>query len=132
MEHLCASDGELTRCATTCRTGPFQPKPVIFHSHYSEPAICSFGIDLRKFDETNLNGTTSKVPPILSFLLEYMEDNYPKMSDSEKRKSWLYETPLAAQHHLRSALNGITEGFSRATVAPYDLPVGEALPFAFR
>ncbi|KAI5476919.1 Rho GTPase-activating protein [Pseudohyphozyma bogoriensis] len=101
------------------RTGPFQPRPTVYHSHYSEPAIHAFGIDLRKFDETNT--LEDKVPPILTFLLEYVKDASAKVANVEQRKAWLYETPLAAQHHLRSALNG--GHLDRAIVEKYDLPV---------
>lgn len=63
------------------RTGPFQPRPTIYHSHYSEPAIKNFGLDLRKWEETNQSLDT-KVPSILTFLLEYITESYKKLSDS--------------------------------------------------
>lgn len=97
-------------------------------------------MDLRKFDETNTS--PDKVPPILTFLLEYITESYKKVSDTgsshlafvvsnqrtdapfpaEQRKAWLYETPLAAQHHLRSALNSPNQ-LNRAILEKYDLPV---------
>ncbi|KAL8293658.1 hypothetical protein RQP46_000359 [Phenoliferia psychrophenolica] len=102
------------------RTGPFQPRPTVYHSHYSEPANVAFGIDLRKFDETNT--ASSKVPPILTFLLEHISSRYASMPDAERRKAWLYETPLSAQHHLRSALND-PNTLDSALVEKFDLPV---------
>lgn len=41
---------------------------------------------------------------------------------TERRKAWLYETPLAAQHHLRAALNNPAD-LDRDIVEKYDLPV---------
>ena len=81
------------------RTGPFSPRPTIYASHYSEPAITAFGIDLRKFEETRPASTP--IPPILPFLLNYITEAYPSVSsDAERRKTWLYETPLSAQRKL--------------------------------
>lgn len=102
------------------RTGPFQPRPVVYHSHYAEPALYSFGLDLRKWEETNTNQEL-KVPAIVPFLLEYITKSYEKISDSEKRKCWLYETPLSAQHHLRSALN--KNNLDPTILENYNLPV---------
>ncbi|KAM0753052.1 hypothetical protein T439DRAFT_378788 [Meredithblackwellia eburnea MCA 4105] len=102
------------------RTGPFQPRPTVYHSHYSEPSITTFGIDLRKFDETNT--AQSKVPPVLTFLLDHLKGRYSSLPDAEQRKAWLYETPLAAQHHLRSALND-PNSLDNAVVSKFDLPV---------
>ena len=43
-------------------------------------------------------------------------------SVAERRKAWLYETPLSAQHHLRSALND-PNTLDPALVDKFDLPV---------
>lgn len=68
------------------RTGPFQPRPTVYHSHYSEPAIHSFGIDLRKFDETNTS--ENKVPPILTFLLDHITSRYASVPDAGEFPPW--------------------------------------------
>lgn len=118
---LIRPDKDVLAIIERLRTGPFQPKPTSFHSHYSEPAIHTFGIDLRKFDETNPISNEDKVPPILTFLLDYVSESYSKVEPGERRKSWLYETPLVAQHHLRSALNG--GKLDKQILGKYDLPV---------
>lgn len=122
------------------RTGPFQPRPIVYQSHYAESGPTYFGIDLRKFDETNQGD--SKVPPVLTFMLSYLSKGYGSVSDpgkasslptraqilslhslTEKRKTWLYETPLSAQHHLRSAINHSGAPLIDSALKPYDLPV---------
>ncbi|GAA5899141.1 hypothetical protein JCM6882_004627, partial [Rhodosporidiobolus microsporus] len=86
------------------RTGPFQPRPVLFTSHYADPPLTTFGIDLRKFDETNPRGQGA-VPPVVEFLVRWVEEQGDEVGEEERRKSWLYETPLSAQHRLRQLLN---------------------------
>ncbi|GAA5854960.1 hypothetical protein JCM8547_002323 [Rhodosporidiobolus lusitaniae] len=93
------------------RTGPFSPRPTLFTSHYAESPLTTFGIDLRKYDETNPDkdkdggaGEANIVPPVLTFLLRWIEEQEEGVGEEECRKSWLYETPLSAQHRLRSLL----------------------------
>ncbi|BGP28401.1 Rho-GTPase-activating protein 8 [Rhodotorula toruloides] len=110
------------------RTGPFQPHPLIFQSHYSDPSPTTFGIDLRKFDETNPKGDEQPVPPVLEVLLEWVDKKGENVDDAERRKSWLYETPLSAQHALRSLLNNpsnvaVPPSDLAALLEPFDLPL---------
>lgn len=42
----------------------------MFVSHYSDPALTTFGIDLRKFDETNPDKESKPVPPVVGVLLD--------------------------------------------------------------
>ncbi|CDR47324.1 RHTO0S14e02168g1_1 [Rhodotorula toruloides] len=110
------------------RTGPFQPQPVIFQSHYSDPSPTTFGIDLRKFDETNPKRDEQPVPPVLEVLLEWVNKKGENVDDAERRKSWLYETPLSAQHALRSLLNNpsnvaLPPSDLAALLEPFDLPL---------
>ncbi|TNY23812.1 hypothetical protein DMC30DRAFT_413929 [Rhodotorula diobovata] len=110
------------------RTGPFHPAPVLYTSHYSEPALATFGIDLRKFDETNPERETKPVPPVLEVLLREIEKKGEAAEDAERRKAWLYEVPLGAQHALRSILNNpstvaLPPSDLAALLAPFDLPV---------
>lgn len=63
------------------RTGPFRPRPTMFVSHYSEPPLQNFGIDLRKFEET-LGKDDSRMPPVLSFLLDYVTEKYETLADA--------------------------------------------------
>ncbi|GJN92015.1 hypothetical protein Rhopal_005043-T1 [Rhodotorula paludigena] len=110
------------------RTGPFQPSPVMFVSHYSDPALSTFGIDLRKFDETNPDKESKPVPPVVGVLLDAIGKKGEGVEDAERRKAWLYEVPLAAQHQLRSILNSpstlaLPASELTAVVAPFDLPI---------
>ncbi|BGO99032.1 Rho-GTPase-activating protein RGD2 [Rhodotorula toruloides] len=110
------------------RTGPFQPQPLIFQSHYSDPSPTTFGIDLRKFDETNPKRDEQPVPPVLEVLLEWVGKKGENVDDAERRKSWLYETPLSAQHALRSLLNNpsnvaLPPSDLAALLEPFDLPL---------
>ncbi|GAA5891934.1 hypothetical protein JCM8208_002943 [Rhodotorula glutinis] len=110
------------------RTGPFQPSPVLYTSHYSEPALATFGIDLRKFDETNSERESRPVPPVLEVLLREIDKKGEGAEDAERRKAWLYEVPLGAQHALRSILNNpstlvLDDSDLAALLAPFDLPV---------
>ncbi|GAA6055536.1 hypothetical protein JCM3770_006775 [Rhodotorula araucariae] len=110
------------------RTGPFQPAPVLYTSHYSEPALATFGIDLRKFDETNPEREAHPVPPVVHVLLQQIEEKGRGVDDAERRKAWLYDVPLAAQHALRSVLNNpsalaLPPADLAALLAPFDHPV---------
>ncbi|BGP12304.1 hypothetical protein JCM10213_006628 [Rhodosporidiobolus nylandii] len=92
------------------RTGSFTPRPTLYTSHYAEPPLTTFGIDLRKFDETNPakkdeDDPANVVPPVLRFLLRWIEQQGEGVEEGERRKSWLYEIPLSAQHRLRQLLN---------------------------
>lgn len=44
---------------------------------------------------------------------------------SEKRKTWIYEVPLSAVHHLRESINAISPGLPipEEMLAKYDAPV---------
>lgn len=53
---LIRTDKDLKLLIERRRTGPFQPRPISFVSHYSEPYSTTFGIDLVKYDETNSVG----------------------------------------------------------------------------
>jgi hypothetical protein len=114
------------------RTGRFGPRPVGFVSHYSEEYETSFGIDLRRYDETNQErdskGGRETVPKVLRVLLNEIESRMQQMGDEddEKRKSWLYETPLSTQHSLRSLLNSpetLNSLSSSSDLERFDLPI---------
>jgi len=65
------------------RTGPFQPRPIGFASHYSEPYSTNFGIDLRKYDETNRDKEGGIVPKVLVVLLEEIERRMKDVKDED-------------------------------------------------
>ncbi|GAA5923312.1 GTPase-activating protein RGD2 [Sporobolomyces koalae] len=110
------------------RTGSFQPRPIQFASHYSEPYTHAFGIDLRKFDETNLDKDGGAVPKVLRVLLAEIATRIGKVDDhDERRKCWIYETPLSNQHTLRSLLNtssnlSLPESELSSLLESFDLP----------
>ncbi|GAA6020318.1 hypothetical protein JCM11491_005328 [Sporobolomyces phaffii] len=129
---LIRHDKDLKLLIERRRTGPFQPRPVNFASHYSEPYATTFGIDLSKYDETNAspNETGSRTPKVLVILLNEIERRMEQVEDTdERRKSWLYETPLSTQHALRSVLNSTSTVNSLSPpelgtlLEPFDLPI---------
>lgn len=63
------------------RAGPFQPSPAPFQSHYSDEPSTTFGIDLRKFDETNGDRESRPLPRVLELLLEWAEKKGQEVSD---------------------------------------------------
>ena len=117
------------------RTGPFRPNPHVYESVAHDESDVVFGIDLRKWADAGFwNSSTSPgsqerketVPPILSSLLTALSEAYAKLpDDKEKRKTWIYEVPLVAVHHLRETLNAVPpmELIPDDTLAKYDAPV---------
>ncbi|KAG8861445.1 hypothetical protein FRB96_002894 [Tulasnella sp. 330] len=114
------------------RTGPFRPDPKIYESITHE-MDSSFGIDLRKWagegafqqirsigsvDDMHSEIARADLPPVLTALLEALQSAYSKLpSDDQRRKTWIYEVPLASVHHLRATLNTL----------PLDMPVSQDL-----
>ncbi|TEB11877.1 hypothetical protein FA13DRAFT_1782956, partial [Coprinellus micaceus] len=90
------------------RSGPIPP---IYESLFHEEPDVFFGIDLRRWAEVATEDKKDTVPPILTALLSAIEQAYSQApNDLEKRKSWIYEVPLPAVHHLREVLNGVEPG----------------------
>ncbi|KAJ7583161.1 hypothetical protein C8J56DRAFT_791259 [Mycena floridula] len=103
------------------RVGPFRPTAQVYESVAHDEADVLFGIDLRKGDW----GDEEKIPPVLTALLRGVGKAYERVSsDMEKRKSWIYDVPLPAVHHLREGLNAIpTENATEQVLSKYDAPV---------
>ncbi|BGP52565.1 Rho-GTPase-activating protein 8 [Rhodotorula sphaerocarpa] len=124
---LCRPEKDLKAIIERRKTGPFQPSPAPFQSHYSDEPSTTFGIDLRKFDETNGDRESRPLPRVLELLLEWAEKKGQEVSDDERRKSWLYDVPLASQHALRAKLNSPGQLSVRDGAGPdlsiVDLPV---------
>ncbi|EIN06168.1 hypothetical protein PUNSTDRAFT_145491 [Punctularia strigosozonata HHB-11173 SS5] len=125
-------ESDLTALIERYRTGPFRPTPQVYESVVHDEADVVFGIDLRKWAEGGwsaiMNGEEKKelVPPVLSALLKAVSEGYANApNDAEKRKTWIYEVPLAAVHHLRESLNGvpIDQPIPAGVLAKYDPPV---------
>jgi hypothetical protein len=82
-------DSDLNVLIERYRTGPFRPTPHTYDSMAHDESDVVFGIDLRKWAEggwsTIHNGEERKdqVPPMLSTLLNALNDKYQKISDHE-------------------------------------------------
>lgn len=116
------------------RTGPFRPEPQVYESVAHDESDVVFGIDLRRWAEGSWTAVTSPeddgkkdlIPPVITALLSGLDRAYTKLpNDMEKRKSWIYEVPLPAVHHLREALNAVPTGQSitNEMLEQYDAPV---------
>ncbi|KAI0322821.1 hypothetical protein OF83DRAFT_1048625 [Amylostereum chailletii] len=125
-------EADLTALIERYRTGPFRPTPQVYESVAHDEADVVFGIDLRRWADGGWgalhNGTEKKeiIPPVLSALLEGLQQAYPKLrNDDEKRKSWIYEVPLPAVHHLRESLNAVEpeQLIPQEMLTRYDAPV---------
>ncbi|KAG9223920.1 hypothetical protein CCMSSC00406_0004464 [Pleurotus cornucopiae] len=107
-------ENDLTALIERYRTGPFRPHAHVYESVAHDDSDVVFGIDLRKWAEGSWTAMTTGeekkelVPRVLTTLLNALKASYQKLeNDDEKRKSWIYEVPLPAAHHLREALNGL-------------------------
>ncbi|KAG5647823.1 hypothetical protein DXG03_007747 [Asterophora parasitica] len=125
-------ENDLTALIERYRTGPFRPDAQVYESVAHDESDVVFGIDLRKWAEGGWHALTTGeekkelVPNVLTTLLEGIGEAYGRLpNDAEKRKTWIYEVPLPAVHHLREALNGhpIEEPIPKELVAKYDAPV---------
>ncbi|KAA1468841.1 hypothetical protein DENSPDRAFT_795101 [Dentipellis sp. KUC8613] len=125
-------ESDLTALIERYRTGPFRPHPQLYESVAHDESDVLFGIDLRKWAEGGWsamrNGEEKKelVPPVLTALLEGLDRSYAKQpSDEEKRRTWIYEVPLPAVHHLREALNAVPpeQPIPADIMEKYDAPV---------
>ena len=114
------------------RTGPFRPTAHVYESVAHDEADVVFGIDLRKWADLGVwspNGSPEKkdvLPPVLVVLLKGLKEAYPKLpDDAERRKTWIYEVPLPAVHHLRETLNSIPpeKDIPEDILVKYDPPV---------
>lgn len=106
-------ESDLTALIERYRTGPFRPDAQVYESVAHDESDVVFGIDLRKWAEGGWSIITSEekknlVPPVLDALLQGLSEAYTRLpSDDEKRKTWIYEVPLRAVHHLRETLNAV-------------------------
>lgn len=129
-------DSDLVALIERYRTGPFRPSPQVYEPITHDELDVVYGIDLRRWidlvshDDQSASGAPQEkadvIPPALRVLLAALQDAYGRLSsDDEKRKSWIYEVPLANTHHLRETLNAAfpAEDISTELLAPYDAPV---------
>ncbi|KAF8920600.1 hypothetical protein CPB85DRAFT_495616 [Mucidula mucida] len=125
-------ESDLTALIERYRTGPFRPDAQVYESVSHDESDVLFGIDLRKWAEGGWSMMAPSeekkdaIPAVVSALLEGITESYKKLTeDAEKRKSWIYEVPLQAPHHLREALNVIPpeEPIPAELFTKYDAPV---------
>ena len=116
------------------RTGPFYPNAHVYESVAHDESDVVFGIDLRKWADATMWGPTGQPiddkkdtqPPVLLALLAALNEAYGKLAtDADKRKTWIYEVPLVAVHHLRETLNAVPpmQDIPDDVLAKYDAPV---------
>ncbi|TCD61771.1 hypothetical protein EIP91_007949 [Steccherinum ochraceum] len=119
------------------RTGPFRPEAQVYESVSHDESDVVFGIDLRKWADLgtwNHAAQTAEekkdpkelVPPVLNALLNALVEAYMAMpNDAERRKTWIYEVPLPAVHHLRETLNAVPpeQPIPDDALSKYDPPV---------
>ena len=137
QETLIASyqpEADLKALIEQYRTGPFRPNPHVYESLAHDESDVVFGVDLRKwvdagFWNASANGSQERrdtIPPVLTTLLNALSEAYGKLpNDAERRKTWIYEVPLVAVHHLRETLNAVPpmQSVPDDTLAKYDAPV---------
>ncbi|KAJ7077876.1 hypothetical protein B0H15DRAFT_557408 [Mycena belliarum] len=125
-------ESDLNALIERYRTGPFRPEAQVYESVSHIETDVVFGIDLRRWAEGGWDTVSSgeprknDVPPVVPALLGALTEAYGRLpNDIEKRKSWIYEVPLPAVHHLREALNAVPldEPVPADVFAPYDAPV---------
>ncbi|KAK7060891.1 Rho-GTPase-activating protein 8 [Paramarasmius palmivorus] len=129
-------ESDLTALIERYRTGPFRPHAHMYESIAHDETDILFGIDLRKWAELGLMSAASDdkkdaIPEVLAALLKALDRAYAKLpndaesSSAEKRKSWIYEVPLANVHHLRETLNAVQpdQPIPPEILEPYDAPV---------
>ncbi|KAI1796635.1 hypothetical protein LXA43DRAFT_1071262 [Ganoderma leucocontextum] len=114
------------------RTGPFRPVAQVYESISHDENDVVFGIDLRRWaDGAYWNAASpgerkEELPPVLLALLAALDEAYGRLpNDMEKRKTWIYEVPLPAVHHLRETLNAVPpeEDIPHDLLQKYDAPV---------
>ncbi|KAG6854255.1 hypothetical protein C0991_008948 [Blastosporella zonata] len=137
-------ENDLNALIERYRTGPFRPDAQVYESVAHNESDVVFGIDLRRWAEGGWHALTTGeekkelVPPVLTALLEGLQDAYKRLPDDagesyscrcrkfrQRRKSWIYEVPLPAVHHLRETLNvlPIDQPIPADVVSRYDAPV---------
>ncbi|KAH7879027.1 uncharacterized protein C8R40DRAFT_1088515 [Lentinula edodes] len=126
-------ENDLNALIERYRTGPFRPDAQVYESVAHDESDVVFGIDLRKWSEGGWSMLMSPneehketIPPVVEALLNAITAAYDKLpNDAEKRKSWIYEVPLPAVHHLREVLNAVPpdQPIRPEIFEPFDAPV---------
>lgn len=68
-------------------TTGYRPQPVIFIDHYGEQLDANFGVDLHRWEETQLHQGKKladiTVPPVLTALLAHIQEGYPTIPNAK-------------------------------------------------
>lgn len=84
------------------KTGSFSPKPVVYDNYYNPSEGWTFGGEL----ELRARGDGKRMPLIVSSILRYLDELYPKLDDDGLRLAvWTVDVPLKETHKLRKELN---------------------------
>lgn len=112
-------EGDLRYFLENYRTGYFAPHVTPYENYYNQIDDQIFGIDL----EARARADHKRVPSIITTMLTFLDQRYPDLDGDEARQGiWLVEVPLAATHHLRSALTR-SAGSLRAVLEKYETPI---------
>ncbi|KAI9819037.1 MAG: hypothetical protein M1832_004079 [Thelocarpon impressellum] len=94
--------GDLRYLLENYRTGGFVPRVQVYENYYNSADEQTFGVDL----EARARADRKRVPVAVTTILTFLDNHYPDMEgDDARRIIWLVDVPLAATHHLRSAIN---------------------------
>lgn len=121
-------ESDLNALIERYRTGPFRPDAQVYESVVHDEPDVLFGLDLRKWAEGGWfspeEDKKDALPPVLEHFLGALDAFYARLpNDDEKRKTWIYEVPLPAVHHLREALNStVPEPIPTDLWTKYDAP----------
>lgn len=111
--------GDLRYMLENYRTGSFTPKVTPYENYYGSVDEQTFGVDL----EARARADRKRVPIIVTTILTYLDNHYPDLEGDEARRSiWLVDVPLAATHHLRSAINN-GKAIPREILERYEIPI---------
>ncbi|CAE6519375.1 unnamed protein product [Rhizoctonia solani] len=127
-------EADATALIERARTGPFRPfRPTahLFENRQLGEYITDghFGLDLGKWGAAAWGegeAAPDAIPNVITALLGALEAKYPTLpSDEERRRTWIYEVPLAASHRLREAINDIpsNQDIPSELFGQFDAPV---------
>ncbi|KAF2142069.1 uncharacterized protein K452DRAFT_287269 [Aplosporella prunicola CBS 121167] len=111
--------GDLRYLLENYRTGHFVPKVLTYENYYNSVDEQTFGVDL----EARARSDRKRVPIIVTTILTFLDNHYPDLEGDEARRGiWLVDVPLAATHHLRSAIN-TGQPIEHDVLDKYEIPI---------
>ena len=111
--------GDLRYLLENYRTGAFVPRVQVYDNYYNQVDEQTFGVDL----EARARADRKRVPTIVTTILTFLDQHYPDLEGDEVRRGiWLVDVPLAATHHLRTAIN-TGKSVPREVLERYEIPI---------